>query len=326
MILNLAQDVLKHVGGPLRDVEQGIRHALSDASKEAQELTRHLTESGGKRVRPILALLAGRLFTSQLSPVVPVGVASELIHMATLVHDDVIDRASTRRGRKSVNFLWGNHVSVLAGDALLARALVILVDGTNPAIVRIMSDMIYRTCEGEIAQHATLRRAEQSEADYYNRIEKKTALFFAACCQAGGLAVGASAKESDALWHYGRNLGMAFQVVDDLLDVDAQEQVVGKPVGHDFQSGVLTLPILYLLRDEKYSGRVTNLIGKGDAITAADVQLLLSWVRENGAIDYTFNSAKSFACDAQEALCDLPAGPTRDLLHALAESVLTREF
>lgn len=324
--MNFAQDVLKHVGGPLRDVEQGIRHALSDASKEAQELTRHITESGGKRVRPILSLLTGRLFTSQLAPVVPVGIASELIHMATLVHDDVIDRASTRRGRKSVNFLWGNHVSVLAGDALLARALVILVDGTNPPIVRLMSDMIYRTCEGEIAQHATLRRTTQSEADYYERIEKKTALFFAACCQAGALAVGATVEQSDALWHYGRNLGMAFQVVDDLLDVDAEEQVVGKPVGHDVQSGVLTLPILYLLRDERYSGRVTKLIGKGDSITTADVQLLLSWVRENGAIDYTFNSAKEFSRKAQESLADVPDGPTREILHSLAESVLTRQF
>lgn len=324
--MNLAQDVITHVGEPLREVEHGIRSALADASPEAQNLTRHLTEGGGKRVRPTLALLAGRLFSDRLSPVVPVGVASELIHMATLVHDDVIDRAATRRGRKSVNYVWGNHVSVLAGDALLARALVILVEGASPVIVHTMSDMIYRMCEGEIAQHAMLRNVRQTEADYYDRIEKKTALFFAACCKSGALAAGASAEQSESLWTYGRNLGMAFQVVDDLLDVAAEEQVVGKPVGHDVQSGVLTLPVLYLLRDPKYEGRAAAIIDKGDAMSQAEVQHLLSWVRENGAIDYTFNTAKRFSDEAKRALDGIPSGPATEILHELAERVLTREF
>lgn len=324
--MDLAQDVLKHVGGPLRDVEQGIRHALVDASEEAQALTRHLTESGGKRVRPILSLLSGRLFSSDLSPVVPIGVAAELIHMATLVHDDVIDRASTRRGRKSVNHVWGNRVSVLAGDALLARALVMLVDHTTPAIVRIMSDMIYRMCEGEIAQHATLHSVDQSKEDYFNRIEKKTALFFAACCQAGALAAGSTPEEGEALWHYGRNLGMAFQVIDDMLDISAQEEVVGKPVAHDFRTGILTLPVLHLLEDERYADRVTALVQKGEAISSGEVEQLLGWVRENGAIDYTFAAAVDFSRQAQAALDGLPQGGTRDLLQAIAESTLTRRF
>src|SRR5690606_30115042 len=121
-----------------------IRKALADASPETQRLTRHLTESGGKRVRPALTLLSARLFSEDVGPAIPIGVASEMIHMATLVHDDVIDKATPRRGRKTVNYLWGNHASVLAGDALLAKALVILVDAGNLAIVRVMSDMIFR--------------------------------------------------------------------------------------------------------------------------------------------------------------------------------------
>lgn len=324
--LNLAQDVLDHVGGPLRDVEHGIRTALNDASPEAQALTRHLTESGGKRVRPLLALLSGRLFTAELRPVVPVGIAAELIHMATLVHDDVIDRAATRRGRWSVPHLWGNHASVLAGDALLARALVILVDETNREIVRVMADMIYRMCEGEIAQHATLRNTEQSEADYFARIEKKTALFFAACCQAGAIAAGASHEASQALWHYGRNLGMAFQVVDDMLDLSAEEQVVGKPVGHDVISGVLTLPVLLLLQDERYRSRASSLIAKGETISRSDVQALAGWAHEAGAIERTFDVARSFAAKAKEAIADVPQGPTWQLLQAIADRVLTRRF
>ncbi len=144
---------------------------------QTREVILHLAESGGKRVRPMLSLLSAQFFSKDPRPAVPVGIASEMIHMATLVHDDVIDRAETRRGRKTVNQIWGNHVSVLAGDALLAKALVILVDETSSEVVRIMSDMIYRMCEGEIAQHATLHDMYQDDDDYFDRIEKKTALF-----------------------------------------------------------------------------------------------------------------------------------------------------
>ena len=208
----------------------------------------HLAESGGKRVRPVLSLLSAASLRGEPEPAIPVAVAAEMIHMATLVHDDVIDRAETRRGRKTVNQIWGNHVSVLAGDALLAKALIILVERTSGEIVRIMSDMIYRMCEGEIAQHASQHDMYQEEQEYFDRIEKKTALFFAACCKAGALMGGASAEQAEALWRYGRHLGMAFQVVDDLLDVSAEAQVVGKPVGNDLRSGILTLPVLHTLR------------------------------------------------------------------------------
>ena len=324
--MNLVLDVLSHIGAPMREVEDGIRNALADASEAAQRLTRHLTESGGKRVRPALTLLSARLFSDDVSPAIPVGVASEMIHMATLVHDDVIDKASTRRGQKTVNHVWGNHVSVLAGDALLAKALVILVDCGSPAIVRLMSDMIYRMCEGEIAQHATLRDVRQSEEQYFDRIEKKTALFFAACCQAGAMAVGAPLDSALAMWRYGRNLGMAFQVIDDLLDVSATEQVVGKPVGHDVRTGVLTLPILRLLRDERYGREAVSLIAKGEAMSPAEVDRLLSWVRENGAVEYTRKTAEDFAARAKEALESVPDVPARALLVRLADAVLDREF
>lgn len=319
-------DVLRVVGPSLRDVEAGIRDALADASDEGQRVMMHLVQGGGKRVRPLLALISARVFSPSAERAVPVGVAAELIHMATLVHDDVIDEAQTRRGRKTVNRLWGNHVSVLAGDALLAKSLLILVDQTDLRIVRIMSEMIYQMCEGEIAQHASLRKVSQREEDYYDRIEKKTALFFAACCRAGALLGGADEAESEAMWAYGRHLGMAFQVIDDLLDVSADEQVVGKPVGHDLISGVLTLPVLYLLRDERHRDRVAGIIGKGDAITKTDVHEVLDLVRTNGAIEYTLQKARDFAGAARASLAGLPAGEPKELLMALSDSVLTRKF
>ena len=165
--MKLAQEVLAYVGEALLEVEAGLREAIDDASPYSRDVIMHLADSGGKRVRPMLSLLSAQLFGSDPKLAVPVGIASEMIHMATLVHDDVIDRATTRRGRKTVNQIWGNHVSVLAGDALLAKALVILVDSTTSDVVRIMSDMIYRMCEGEIAQHATLHDMHQDDQDYF---------------------------------------------------------------------------------------------------------------------------------------------------------------
>lgn len=326
MTLKLAEEVLAHVGEALLEVEAGLRVALDDASPQSREVIMHLAESGGKRVRPMLSLLSAQFFGSDPRPAVPVGIASEMIHMATLVHDDVIDRAETRRGRKTVNQIWGNHVSVLAGDALLAKALVILVDETNSDVVRIMSEMIYRMCEGEIAQHATLHDMYQDDQDYFDRIEKKTALFFAACCQAGALMGGAGPQQADAMWSYGRHLGMAFQVVDDLLDVSAEAEVVGKPVGNDLRSGVLTLPVLHLLRSQGYKGEAASLVSKGTQMTSGDIDRVLQLVRENGAVEYAFSVAQNFVDQAKEALEELPANETRTLLSQIADGVLTRTF
>jgi len=325
--VKLAQELFSLIGEALVEVEAGLRAALDDASPHAREVLMHLAESGGKRVRPVLSLLSAASLRGEPEPAIPVAVAAEMIHMATLVHDDVIDRAETRRGRKTVNQIWGNHVSVLAGDALLAKALIILVERTSGEIVRIMSDMIYRMCEGEIAQHASQHDMYQEEQEYFDRIEKKTALFFAACCKAGALMGGASAEQAEALWRYGRHLGMAFQVVDDLLDVSAEAQVVGKPVGNDLRSGILTLPVLHTLRAEGYRGEAAALIGKGEAITGPEIQRVLELVRTRGSVEYAFDVARRFTEQAKEALSDFEgSGDVKEMLLQIADGVLNRSF
>lgn len=324
--VKLAQEVSAYVGEALLQVEAGLRAALDDASPKAREVITHLADSGGKRVRPMLSLLSAVCFGSDPKPAIPVAIAAEMIHMATLVHDDVIDRAETRRGRKTVNHIWGNHVSVLAGDALLAKALVILVDETTGEVVRIMSDMIYRMCEGEIAQHASQHDIFQDDQAYFDRIEKKTALFFAACCKAGALLGGAGAEQAQAMWAYGRHLGMAFQVVDDLLDVSAEAQVVGKPVGNDLRAGVLTLPVLHSLRAEGYRGEAAALINKRDAMTPADIERVLRLVRDRGSVAYAFDVAKGFAQEAKAALAAVPDSDVKEILLQIADEVLTRKF
>lgn len=317
--------IMREMNGPMKEVEQELRTMFSDASGEAQKVALHLVKGGGKRVRPLMTLLGARLFSENAEPAVPIAVAAEMIHMATLVHDDVIDRADTRRGRETVSARWGEHTAVLAGDALLARALVILVDRATPQVVRIMSDMIYRMCEGEIAQQNAMFDPNQTEEAYFRRIEKKTALFFAACCQAGGLIQGASQGEATALWNYGLNIGMAFQIVDDLLDMTAAEDVLGKPVGSDLASGVLTLPILYLMAQSEAPDWVRVSLSE-PPISREEVQDILALVRGNGALDYTESVAASFIAKAKDQLLDLPAGDVNDLLGVVAEGVLTRQF
>lgn len=309
----------------MQEVEANLRQVLSEGSPMAREISLHLAESGGKRVRPLMTLLAGRVFTSDLTPVIPVAAAAELIHMATLVHDDVIDEASTRRGRPTINNRWGNLISVLTGDMLLARALVQLVDSAGPEIVKIMADMVARMCEGEITQNLTLHDLDQNEADYFDRIEKKTALFFAACCEAGARVAGAGPEEARALGRFGRHLGMAFQIIDDVLDVSGEASVVGKPVGQDLASGVLTLPILHSLHSTEEGAQIRGWLNQAP-LTPVQVDEVLAIVRRNGAIDYAYSVAADFARQAKEEMAVLPAGRGRELLESVVDYTLQRRF
>jgi len=284
-----------------------------------------MADSGGKRIRPIMTLLSARVFSDDVAATVPVAAAAELIHMATLAHDDVIDEASTRRGSPTINARWDNHSAVLAGDAMLAKSLVMLVDHGGPEIVRLMAEMVRLMCDGEIEQKASLSRVDQTEADYYSRIEKKTALFFAACCEAGALHQGAPSHHVHALSEYGRNMGMAFQIVDDLLDVGGSEDVVGKPVGNDLAAGVLTLPVLYVLRDPKVGARIKDALQRGP-LRGERLAEVLRLVREHGGVDYSRDAAKSFAGRAQEHLRTLPSSSGRELLEQVTDELLQRTY
>lgn len=315
---------MDEVGEPLKQVETDLIASFQDASHEAQDVALHLVKGGGKRVRPMMTLLVAKLFDNDVSDAIPVAVASEMIHMATLVHDDVIDEASTRRGQPTVNSIWNGHISVLAGDALLAKALVILVDQSSPAIVRIMADMIYRMCEGEIAQHASVFDVNQTKEAYFSRIQKKTALFFAACCEAGALVNGAKPEEAEAMRKFGLYIGMAFQIIDDLLDVTASKEVLGKPVGSDLASGILTLPILHMLSQPK-TGSWLKKVLENPPIPQDVLDEIFSAIHTNGTVEYTESVANSFIQQAKEELEKVPHGPINDLLFSVADMIVERD-
>ncbi|REJ33540.1 MAG: hypothetical protein DIU83_06020 [Bacillota bacterium] len=323
--MQVVERVIEALAPYLQAVEEQLRNVSDDTGEQMREITRHMVDAGGKRLRPIMTLLSAYVFSEDVSKTVPIAAATELIHMATLAHDDVIDGAQTRRGRATVNNRWDNHTAVLAGDVLLARALVLLVDHGSPAIVRVMSDMIRRMCDGEIEQKASLHRLDQSEQDYFDRIEKKTALFFAACCEAGAMHQGAPEHQVRALAEYGRNIGMAFQVVDDLLDVSGEADVVGKPIGNDLLAGVVTLPVIYVLRHEELGPYVRRVLGR-PPFTREQVDDVLELVRRNGAIEYCRAVAQRFAEQAKAQLACLPESEGRELLAGVADALLRRAF
>lgn len=323
--MQVVERVLEVVGPYLQQVERQLQLIADESGKELGEITRHMVNSGGKRIRPIMTLLSAKVFADDVTATVPVATAAELIHMATLVHDDVIDEAETRRSSPTINARWDNHSAVLAGDAMLSKALVMLVDHGGLAIVRLMAEMVRLMCDGEIEQKASYMRLDQTETDYFSRIEKKTALFFAACCEAGALHHGAEAHEVHALSEYGRNMGMAFQVVDDMLDVSGEADVVGKPVGNDLAAGVLTLPVLYVLRDEKVGPKLVDLL-RSAPLAREQIDEVLAIVREYGGVQYSRDVATSFAGRAQEHLRTLRPSAGRDLLEQVADELLQRAY
>ena len=289
----------------------------------AAKTSLHLLHAGGKRIRPVVTLLAGRVFGAPDEAVVPIAAAAEMIHMATLVHDDVIDGARSRRGRPTVNAIWGDYPAVLTGDFMLARAMSIIVDHGHPRVLKVMSDMIYEMCEGEIAQHEAKGRLDLTEQEYLRRIGKKTARFFQACSESGALLAGASPAHVRAMGQFGYNLGMAFQVVDDLLDMTGDERTMGKPVGSDLAQGVLTLPVIYLLQRAEYRDRVASRLQVLPP-SPQDIQAILQLVRHNGALHYTQGVAGQYARKAVESLAAIPPGEASELLREMVGALGAR--
>ncbi|HHV55955.1 MAG TPA: polyprenyl synthetase family protein [Firmicutes bacterium] len=303
-------------------VERELREVL-DSRDAVADLAGHLAQSGGKRIRPLLTLLTARLFGPEPPSVLPVAVATELVHMATLVHDDVLDEAPVRRGHPTIHTLWGSRMAVLAGDALLARALVLIAEHAPPSVLGMMARMVYDMCEGEVDQHRHKGDWRQSEETYFLRIEKKTARFFSACCEAGATLAGAPEAQIRLCAEYGLNLGMAFQMIDDLLDITGDPEKMGKPVGGDLREGVVTLPVLHLLAQEKERSRLLPLLEAEP--TAETVEAIVQAVRNSSSPAYTRSRAVAYIRAARERLARLPQNEAAQLLGQLLDQVVSRE-
>ncbi len=323
-ILTLVQDDLQRVERKMRSIGTGAYEPLAEAFLG-------LLRSGGKRLRPAVALAAHGLFHSRASDkAVAMAAAVEMLHNATLVHDDLIDEAMVRRGMTTLNAVWSKGATVLAGDYLFARAAGFAAETENVQVVQLFADTLRVICEGELRQLFSSRQWRQPKDSYYPRIFAKTASLFAAATRSGAMLAGASPTQERALHDYGYNIGMAFQIVDDILDYASDEATLGKPVGGDLRQGILTLPFYYFLQAQPDPEAILSRLEVGGAAgqdngSGADATAeIVARVRTSGAIQEAQAEARDFTERAKAALAIFPDEPYRQALCELADYGISR--
>lgn len=282
-------------------------------------LLAHAVVSGGKKIRPTITLLAGALRNGAEDTLVTMATAVELLHIASLVHDDTVDKADTRRGRATVSSLWGGDVAVLLGDYVFATSAMFVCDTGNISVVRRFSETIMELAQGELAEHFSTNDWNQTIEDYNRRIYDKTASLFCTASQSGGVLSGAPEAECEALNDYGYNLGMAFQIMDDVLDFMGTEEELGKPVGNDLLQGTLTLPVLLFAEQHPNEPSVQRL--KAGETDPNDIQTVIQLVRESPVIQQTLAVMDDYRDKARAALQRVPAHRARESLEALVDYV-----
>jgi octaprenyl-diphosphate synthase len=311
----------------LQKVEEEFGQQTVSNVPKITEIGRYLQAGGGKRLRPALVLLASKLCGYSGPAVIRLGAVVELIHTATLVHDDIIDGAETRRGRPSTNSRWGNHMSVLAGDWLYMQAFNVALGERQFKILDLLIGLTQVMVEGELLQLTMLRKLKTTEEEYFELSYRKTACLFSACMRLGAILGRQSEGMEMKLGSYGINLGMAFQIVDDLLDFTSSEEKMGKPVGSDLREGKLTLPLIYLLErcSEEESEKVKGVLDEG-GFHSVSFPEILDLMDRHGALKRSRDKARDLAEQARSALATFTDSPYKDALRSLPEFILEREF
>jgi geranylgeranyl pyrophosphate synthase len=306
----------------LTQVEETLQALKRVDFAELSEMLDHVLASGGKLIRPSIALLAGRFSNNHQELLVPLAASIELLHTATLVHDDVIDRASTRRGRPTVNSLFDNSASVMLGDYMFAHAADLAARTGNLEAMRLFSRTLLAMARGELEQDMTAYDYSQTTRQYFQRIASKTASLFAAAAEGGAIISGAPDAWRSALRDYGESVGMAFQIVDDILDFSGDEAEMGKPVGCDLLQGTLTLPSLLLMDRHPRDNPVRRFFQhrRSPRYLGEAVEMVLN----SGIVDECYRVARDFRDRAHVALEALPAGAARESLAEIADYVLER--
>ncbi|MDH5201457.1 MAG: polyprenyl synthetase family protein [Candidatus Bathyarchaeota archaeon] len=289
---------------------------------EIRKMLEHVLGGGGKRLRPLVALLAGKFGDYRPEPLVFLAASIELLHTASLVHDDVIDRSSTRRGRPTANALFDNQAAVMLGDFMFAHAADLVARTDNTEVVRVFSRTLMAMVSGELTQDLRAYDYSQDIVSYFERIAGKTASLFAASCEGGAMLAGAPREWVNALRDYGHDLGMAFQIVDDILDFSGDEKEMGKPIGSDLMQGTLTLPSLLLMERSPKSNPIKRLFR--DRRCTKHLAEAILMVQNSDILEESYAVARDFAQSARAALEPLPDTPARHALSDITEYVLER--
>ncbi|MEW6621563.1 MAG: polyprenyl synthetase family protein [Bacillota bacterium] len=318
-------DFFEEIRGDLYIVEKEIEKYVQTPNPLLTETSTHLLFAGGKRIRPAFTLLSGKFHDYSLDKLLPLAVALEMVHMATLVHDDVVDASLTRRGIPTVKAKWGNRISLHTGDYLLSKALSLISQYEDKRIPTFLAQVSVQMCQGEIIQLATAFDINQTIKDYFYKIKRKTAMLIAASCHLGAVAVNAPEKLIKALVKYGHCLGMAFQIIDDILDMIADEAKLGKPVGSDLRQGIITLPAIYALQQQGNSSKLAKLLQSKEK-TNTEVKEAILLIKDTGGIEYAFAIARNYVNKAKKQLSKLPPHRCRNSLELMADFIYDRTF
>jgi octaprenyl-diphosphate synthase len=319
---------LDFVRRDLEAVEARMNSDLGSDVRTVYTLTRHILNAGGKRLRPAMVALSARAASEDVNEerLATVGAAVEFVHMATLVHDDVVDNTATRRGKPTANAIFGNGVAVLSGDYILARAMRLLAIDGDLRVIRTVSEITVEMSEGEVMEIAATGRADLSQADYLEILRKKTAVFVEGCCRCGAIVAGADASIENALADYGNRLGMAFQIADDLLDYTGDPEITGKPRGTDLRDGRATLPFLLVLNEAtaEERGKLLKAFGH-QTLDDTGVLEICDLMSRYKAFERTRDAARDQVEKAEAALSALPPSTAKDCFSALTDFVVQRD-
>ncbi len=310
----------------LKKLERSIDKLITTKIHVIKEIVNYIIKSGGKRVRPILVILSSRLCGYKGEKHIPYAAIIEFIHTATLLHDDVVDNAKTRRGFSTVNTVWGNEPSVLVGDFLYSKSFELMAREGNDTILQVISSATTALSEGEILEIVKTADIGTTEEEYLQIIGNKTAVLFAAACEIGAILGGCAQQKRREMSKFGYNLGMAFQLMDDILDYTSFDNVLGKRVGTDLQEGKITLPLIHVLRsaDNEEKSYLEKIIGK-PRITAKDFARVRKIIEKHGGIDYTLATAENYTKSAIGHLKIFPDSKYKESLLGLTNYMLSRE-
>ncbi|MBA2363857.1 MAG: polyprenyl synthetase family protein [Chloroflexia bacterium] len=310
----------------LQRVESALLEVVPSEYPEIADIIVGLIRAGGKRVRPALLLLSARCNDYDLERLIPGAIATELLHTATLVHDDTIDQAATRRGQATINSFLPDSGAILIGDYIFAQSAICAAAPGSPAVVTVFARTLREIVDGELRQALANHRVEVSRVEYNRRIYAKTAALFAAACEIGALLSDAPDDHRTALRTYGKKIGQAYQIVDDILDFTATSQQAGKPVGGDLRHGTATLPTIIALEQKSWGDAEAQwILDVLSGVPGANADRAVAIIRESGAIGLAHGEARKLADEACAALLTLPSTDARNSLYDMAEMLVERD-
>jgi len=321
------ENIIQNIHTDLKELEASIQKLITTKVGFIKEIVNYIIRSGGKRIRPVLVILCAKLCGYTDNKHISYAAIIEFIHTATLLHDDVVDNAKLRRGASSVNMLWGNEPSVLVGDFLYSKSFELMAEDGHHEIIKTISKATTALSEGEILELLQTSDIDTTEEQYFDIVRNKTAMLFSAACEVGGLLGTISEEERVALRHYGYTLGVAFQLVDDILDYTSYDTVLGKQIGTDLKEGKVTLPLIHTIASatpkEKLS--IKKILDKKN-VTAGDFERVRRLITKYNGIEYTARIARDYIDDAKQTLSIFPPSIFKDALTNLADYIVKREM